>query len=285
MASGEGTSPIPASRERPPAAAVSLLDVVRILDMDMVGPLSSEELGCEFRGARLACKALRNACDAAVRSVTVRVSQQRAAARAWLSPTTRTASGGGGLTYRSPLALFPRCNKLTLQFEKSKSRSRSSSGQQEPHCSQEQLACLALLGTTPQQRAGITHLDVCNSRLGSSISHLRNSSSSSSRNLCLDLAGVLAVLAPQLPSLTHIYASARRYMTDPWHSSNAVLGMGQLDRLRPGLLFGSLATHAPALRVLVVPCTPGILRGIGALADGCSGLEKLEVYDEQVGNR
>ncbi|PNW77511.1 hypothetical protein CHLRE_10g439800v5 [Chlamydomonas reinhardtii] len=225
-------------------AEVTLLDVLRILDVKALDRMFKTRTHCDFSGARLACRALRAAHDLAVRLCVVRVSQ-------------RTA-----LNWRpgqlSPLALFPHCTSLRLELVADKEdllRSLAEDEEEPVWFSQEALARMALLGTSAEARARLTNLGV-------SIPCVYGSGTA------LDIAGVLAALAPDLPALQTV---------DATDGDNSLLGMGAAgDHVRSTILHSTLSTHTPQLRELTLPSAPGLLRGVAALA-GCARLQHLHV--------
>ncbi|KAG2440957.1 hypothetical protein HXX76_003810 [Chlamydomonas incerta] len=118
-----------------------------------------------------------------------------------------------------------------------------------PH---DHLARLALLGTTAEGRGRVKHLMItCDGTK-------------------LELSSVVSALVSQLPGLEEIDA----------RSCERPAGMRVDDRTRPAVLHHSLGSFAPRLRSLILPCMPGMLHGLGALA-ACSGLEELNIFGDQ----
>lgn len=167
---------------------------------------------------------------------------------------------------RSPMALFPHCNSLSLELIndapllrlEERLRNRAAAGGDsedevdEPlWFGQDALARMALFGTAAETRARITELSISLSYHG--------------ERPALDVASVLAALAPELSALQSITFEGE---ADP-------IGMGPGDHVRSALLHAALSTHAPRLHKLVLPSAPGMLRGVGSLAAGCVCLKEL----------
>ncbi|KAG2426207.1 hypothetical protein HXX76_013188 [Chlamydomonas incerta] len=237
------------AKEARAEAAVTLLDVLRVLDIATLEQVFKTDSRRDFAGARLACQALRQAHDHSVRTVTVRASHR--IAHSWRPGQ------------RSPLTQFPFCTSLHVDLVDNEASLRHEirmrrrehgvrgDGNLKDMPGQDTLARMALLGTTAEGRARITKLSVS----------LRGDRYSAAR--AMDIVGVLAALVPALPGLKSINAG-----------HNDVLGLGAGDHVCSALLHSVLAAHAPRLQELYLPATWGILSGVRALAD-CSCLTYL----------
>ncbi|KAG2441048.1 hypothetical protein HXX76_003901 [Chlamydomonas incerta] len=249
-----------------PGSAPSLPDVLRMLDMDAIATVFKSFSRSDLACARAACRGLRDACTLSVRRYTVRV--RRRLACAWLA------------RQRSPLSLFPWCQHVHVYFFSwEDSEDESDDGEaaaaaagvaEDPeaagaveddtifmgpynvygHNGQDHhMARLALMGVSAEARGRITSLSL-------------GADWDGSNGECLDLPGVVGVLAPQLPALHTLQLP--ELSTTSARSAFAAL------------LHASLAAGAPALRELRLRCLPGILTGVGALA-ACGSLVSLLV--------
>ncbi|KAG2450495.1 hypothetical protein HYH02_004996 [Chlamydomonas schloesseri] len=236
----------------PTASGTMLPAMLRALDLDTLRILF-RGFHMHFAGARLACKALREAFDNSKKSVHISVTNLLA--HIW-QPYRR-----------SPLALAPNCSFLHLDINTEESDDEEEREEWEddtyprtqlpsgvgcyPH---EHLARLALIGTSAEGRGRVRRLQLTFSGAE------------------LELSGVVAALVSQLPGLEEIDA----------RGCELLAGMNQADFTRPAVLHQTLASAAPRLRRLHLTAAGGMLHSLGALA-ACSSLERLSIYGQGCG--